>query len=245
MIIIDSSVVTAAVGERMDAGQPGPIEAVEVAVFWDYLCPWCYCMHLRLEQYQAAQPGRLRVAWWPFPLRPEPDDRRVDDHTREVWAGAQEQLADLGVVLAEWPYGAAMPHTSLPPLAAALAAMEQGGDGFARLHRRIFELYFHEHGDIAASGVLVAAAEQAGLDMSGFTAAMADGRALQRLRQSYDRAVVLGLQRVPVAFLRGSAGNVLRLDGAPTLAQLDAAAAAATAGELPLDAVRGQGQSYA
>jgi predicted DsbA family dithiol-disulfide isomerase len=220
---------------------------VEVAVFWDYLCPWCYCAYRRLEQHRADHPGDLRVTWWPFPLRPEPDGRVVDDHTREVWAGAQELLADLRVTLSPWPDGATLPHTSLPPLAAVSAALDQGPEAFARLHERIFQLYFHENADIASSQVLSAAAADAGLDLYGFTDALSGGRALQRLRLSYDRAVVLGAQRVPVAYLRGPAGHTVRLEGAPTAEQLTRAVAAARAGagEAPLDAVSGQGQSYA
>lgn len=218
---------------------------VEVAVFWDYLCPWCYCLHLRLQSLLAARPGALRLTWWPFPLRPEPDGRVVDDHVREVWGGAQELLADLGVVLSPWPDGAPLPSTSLPALAASAAAAEQGPEAFDRLHRRIFQLYFHENADIADPGVLAGAAQAAGLDLYGFTAAMAGGRALQRLRQSYDRAVVLGAQRVPVAWLRGPGGRVVRLDGAPSRAQLEQAVAVAQGLGSALDAVEGQGQSYA
>jgi predicted DsbA family dithiol-disulfide isomerase len=222
-------------------------EPVEVALFWDYLCPWCYCMYRRLERFTADHPGAVRVSWWPFPLRPEPDGRVVDDHVREVWAGAQAMLDELGVVLQPWPDGAAVPHTSLPPLVASLAAAEQGPMVFARMHERIFQLYFHEKADIASSDVLAAAAEQAGLDLYGFSEAIAGGRALQRLRQSYDRAVVLGAQRVPVAYFRGTSGRVVRLDGAPTADQLDAAVAAARGdgGSASLDALTGQGQSYA
>jgi predicted DsbA family dithiol-disulfide isomerase len=230
--------------EHRTASPPSPTEdaTVSIVVYWDYMCPWCYCALRRLEQVEADLGSSVRLRWQPFPLRPMPDARIVDDHVVEVFAAAEATLRDLDVRFAPRRYGDPLPRSSMAPLAAALAALRQGEEQFRRLHRRLFDVWLLEGADIANPQVVVSAAEDTGIDLAAFVRDMASGDAIRDLRRSYDQACALGVSTVPLAIFESQGRPRVVLRGAGTAEQYRDIALAVARGAAATD-VAGLGSS--
>src|SRR5437868_5631836 len=50
-------------------GRRNDVHRLENVAYSDYVCPWCYIGHLRIERLRHEFP--IDVRWWPFELHPE------------------------------------------------------------------------------------------------------------------------------------------------------------------------------
>lgn len=81
---------------------------VQIEVFSDVVCPWCYVGYARLQQALAARPGVVKsVTWLPFELNPTMPEEGRDraEYMRERFgdvnrfADGQRQLLTIGTTL--------------------------------------------------------------------------------------------------------------------------------------------------
>jgi predicted DsbA family dithiol-disulfide isomerase len=175
------------------------MEPVELMVFSDFLCPWCYVGALRLADVAAEEGDALRWDWRAYLLRPEPQPRPREaftDYTRK-WErpGSLEPRARFTT----WSGEHAPPSHSLP---AALAAKVAGrlGDDAARAYRAaLFPAYFTDNRTISDRTVLTQLAGEAGLDVDAFerTWHEQEDELLREVWQDYSTAVGSGITGVP------------------------------------------------
>jgi predicted DsbA family dithiol-disulfide isomerase len=136
---------------------------IEVKIFSDYQCPWCYVGALRLHKLEEEFAGQVKLVWKSYPLAVDDDKNRRFAHKSEVsWARAMEE--EKGLSFRPHKAGDPAPTSSLPAQVAAKAALQQGYDAFKRYHMKLFEAHFERWLDISDRQVLIDLASEARLD---------------------------------------------------------------------------------
>ena len=179
--------------------------ALNITVFSDYICPFCYIGFARVERLREH--FELEVSWSPFEIHPDnpPQGRPVSElgYPPEQWNRMMENLEAMaqeeGLALAPRTFTT----NSHQALLLAEAAKEQAESAFPRLHQRLFEAYFRDRQNIGDPDVLSVLAAESGVSPDVVTRAWSDPVYERGLRKHTVRAMQIGLQGVP-AFIIGS-----------------------------------------
>jgi len=181
---------------------------MQIEVWSDVVCPWCYLGKRRLETALARFPhaDRVEVVWRSFQLDPSIPAGRTEATLPALAAkygasvaqiraqmGHIEQLAaaeGLDFDLANGVSGNTLLAHQLIHLAA------EHGLG-AEMKERLLHAHFEERGSVFDVEALVPLAVQVGLAGDEVRAALADGRFLPAVRQDIDTARALGATGVP------------------------------------------------
>ncbi len=147
---------------------------IRIVAYSDYVCPWCYIGHQRIEQLRAEFP--VDVEWRPFELHPETPrtgasmvGRLGNEERVRAYAGRIIGIAEESGIPMHMPKAVAKSHRALE---AAEFAREHGG--FDALHPALFRAYFEERRDIGDIDVLCEIARERGVDDQGLRQAFAD-----------------------------------------------------------------------
>ena len=175
------------------------MRAVQIDVWSDYVCPFCYLAEPALAQLAADGDGEITVGWRAFELRPEPvptlDPK--GDYLREVWAQSVYPMAkQLGLKLTLPPM---QPRSRLAHEAAAHAAA--WGKRLEMPHA-IFQAFFEHGTDIGSVEELTKIAAELGLDPAEMEAALKSGRHTSQVIEDEKLAQSFGLSGVPAMVIR-------------------------------------------
>ena len=179
--------------------------ALNITVFSDYICPFCYIGYARVEKLREH--FELQVSWLPFEIHPDnpPQGRPVSElgYPPEQWnrmmANLEAMAKEEGLALAPRTFTT----NSHQALLLAEAVKEQADGAFSRLHQRLFEAYFRDRENIGDPEVLSVLATASGVTPDIVSKAWSDPVYERRLRGHTVRAMQIGLQGVP-AFIIGS-----------------------------------------
>lgn len=190
-------------GEMLERlfGEP---PALELTLYHDVLCSWCYLADARLDSLRDEYGPMVRWRFRPYPLRPEnqlPDKKQRAVLARHFRRVAREQEGR-GVKADLWT-GEDPPSSSLPPLVALEAALSQGTEMQRALLKAMRRKAFVEGINVARRDVLVEVAAQEGLDVSRFLERLDDPRLVQEVNASVDEAEALGIKGVPALVIGG------------------------------------------
>lgn len=183
---------------------------VEIDVFSDIVCPWCYIGAARLERAIAALPegSQVSIKYHPFLLQPDTPAAGIDIPTllrqrygaepREIFARVEAAAREsgLGLDLARQPrmYSTLRGHTLLRHAAAK-------GTQTA-LARALFQANF-EGEDISADEVLLPLAEAQGFSREEASRLLGDAAELERTRNEAREAARRGIRGVPFYVING------------------------------------------
>jgi len=176
---------------------PDP-SALEVVLFHDVLCSWCYIADERLAQLRAEYGGAVRWSLRAYPLRPEnqlPDKKERSQFARHFRKLAREEEGK-GVKPDLWT-GQDPPASSLPPLLALEAALSQGEALQHQLLRSLRRAAFVEGINVARRDVQLELAAQAGLDLPRLISRLDDPQTALTVEASVEEAEALGIKGVP------------------------------------------------
>jgi predicted DsbA family dithiol-disulfide isomerase len=177
-----------------------------LAVYSDYVCPFCYLGRESLRRYQATRESPLRIDWRPFDLRagqrepdgtldPAVDDGKDEEYFRQVRENV-ERLADRYDV--EMIVDVARDVDSLPAqVASAYVADEYDYGTWLAFDRAVFEALWREGADVGDAGLLLELVSEAGVDPDEVRAALDDDERHAELRDRFDRARRRGITGVP------------------------------------------------
>ncbi len=176
-----------------------PAEPVSLVLYEDPLSPWCLVAERRVrtavEELQAAfAPLRLE----PFPLRAEPralTPREKRAFIRAARTAAREPEA-AGTTPDLW-LARDPPHSTLPALAAVIAARLQGAAREAALRAAVREAALFRGLNVARTDVLLELAHVAGLDVNAFAAALSAPATELRVQATLQDALERGVREVP------------------------------------------------
>ena len=143
---------------------------------------------VRLQKIKAEYGNRVVVNWKPFPLvtRVIPN-RKFDSYTAQAWQRASDDEEDAHIKL--WDPSIDYPTSSMPALQAAKCAELQGREAFERFHWALFRAHFEQSKDISAQEVLVALAQETGLDVERFAIELDSGSQRSKILAEYEEAV--------------------------------------------------------
>ncbi|WP_255151303.1 DsbA family oxidoreductase [Halorarius halobius] len=187
-----------------------------IAVYSDYVCPFCYLGRESLAQYQETRDEELRIDWHPFDLRAgkrNPDgsiDHSVDDGKGEEYYEQAKQ----NVQRLQERYGVEMELDlsrevdSLPAQVVSLHIREQHPYGtWLAFDEGVFTALWQEGRDIGDPEVLVDVATDAGVEGATVRGALDDDDLRARLRERFEAAQETGITGVPTFLYDGHAAR--------------------------------------
>jgi predicted DsbA family dithiol-disulfide isomerase len=200
-----------------------PTTPLQIDMFTDVVCPWCFLGSERLERVLAELGRPARVVIHPFMLDPnappEGDDvparlrRKYGVPPERLWARleAEARKSDLELDLAKqrWSYPTARALTLVRHAAARGTQRE--------LMRALYRAYFQDARNIHDPGVLAAVAAPHGFGAEEVARLTADERELDATREEARGAAMAGIDGVPffvfgerIALAGAQPENVLR-----------------------------------
>jgi predicted DsbA family dithiol-disulfide isomerase len=177
---------------------------VELVLYHDVLCSWCYVADARLSYLRDEYGPILRWSLRPYPLRPEnqlPDKKQRSVLARHFRRVAREQEGK-GVKPDLWT-GQDPPASSVPPLVALEAALPQGPEAQRAFLVALRRAAFIEGINVARRDVQIELASRVGLDVGALVDRLDDPRLEQEVNDAADEAEALGIHGVPALVIGG------------------------------------------
>jgi predicted DsbA family dithiol-disulfide isomerase len=187
----------------MRALLPKPLQ---ITVYQDVLCAWCYLADLRLDILRKEFGDTVRWRVRPYPLRVVdtlPTERELRGLTEEV-ARAQAEPEPVARLLTPdlWRSGDP-PRSSLPGLAALEAARLQGPQARAYLARAMQRAALEQGVNVARTDVVFELASRVGLAMNDFSAAFNSEETRRLILDEHRLASSRGVRGVPTLVIGG------------------------------------------
>ena len=181
--------------------EPAPLE---LTLYHDVLCSWCYVADARLESLRDEYGNALKWSLRPYPLRPE--SQLPGKKERQILARHYRRIAKesegTGVKPDLW-VGEDPPASSLPPLVALEAALVQGPGVQRELLRSMRRAAFVQGINVARRDVQLELASRVGLDLQSFIEALDDESFEHAVTDSAEEAESLGIRGVPALVIGG------------------------------------------
>ena len=177
---------------------------VELVLYHDVLCSWCYLADARLDYLRDEYGPALRWSLRPYPLRPEnqiPNKKQRSMLARHFRRVAREREGK-GVKPDLWT-GQDPPASSVPPLVALEAALPQGPHLQSELLKAMRRAAFLEGINVARRDVQFELASRIGLDVARFVESLDDPRLEQQVNDAGEEAESLGIKGVPALVIGG------------------------------------------
>ena len=184
-----------------------PIEdpaAVELVLYHDVLCSWCYVADARLDFLRDEYGPAIRWRFRPYALRPEnqlPDKKQRAALARNFRRVAKENEGR-GVTAELWT-GRDPPSSSMPPLVALEAALPQGEQLQRELLQGMRKAAFVDGINVARRDVQLELAARAGLDLSRFIDRLDSPSTALSVTSASAEADALGIKGVPALVIGG------------------------------------------
>jgi len=189
-----------------------------IAVYSDYVCPFCYLGRQSLEEYQQTRENELTIDWRPFDLRSHKrgPDGEIDHSVEDGKDDAYFEQVRQNVARLRDEYGADemlslddLPEDvdSFDAQVASLYLQAEYPDRWLAFDEAVFEALWVEGRDIGNVDVLVDIAEEAGVDGDEIRQAVADEEHRDRLRERFTDAQQDGVTGVPTFAYDGHAAR--------------------------------------
>lgn len=193
-----------AVFQRLHPAHPDAPSEVELVLYHDVLCSWCYVADARLGYLRDEYGPTLRWSLRPYPLRPEnqlPDKKQRSVLARHFRRAAREHEG-LGVKPDLWT-GQDPPASSAPPLVALEAALPQGPELQRAFLAAMRRAAFLDGINVARRDVQLELASRVGLDVGALVDRLEDPCVEQEVNDAVDEAEALGVRGVPALVIGG------------------------------------------
>ena len=183
-----------------------------IDVYADIACPWCYVGRARLKQALDQRPGLdVTLQWRPFQLQPDMppegrDFRTVLEQKFGSWDRARQMFDRIRRMGGEEGLTFDFDAIDVAPNTAdahrlVLWAQEQGaGDTMATA---LFRAYFSEGRNVSDRDVLVACADEIGLDAEAARTLLSGNEYADEVRASQQQAQRQGITGVPCYVIGG------------------------------------------
>jgi predicted DsbA family dithiol-disulfide isomerase len=204
MIAMATRPAQGAVFQRLHSAHTDAPAEVELVLYHDVLCSWCYVADARLDYLRDEYGPALRWSLRPYPLRPEnqfPDKKQRSVLARHLRRLGREQEGK-GVKPDLWT-GQDPPASSVPPLVALEAALPQGPELQRELLRAMRRAAFLEAINVARRDVQLELAARVGLELGRFVEQLDDPRLEQDVNEAVEEAEALGIRGVPALVIGG------------------------------------------
>lgn len=177
---------------------------LEIIVYQDVLCAWCYVAQNRLETVRREFGNALRWSTRPYALRIKealPSQKELHDWLSEVERARREPEGQR--LSNELWRSSDPPHSSLPALAALEAAALQGHDARDALARSMQRAALELGLNVARPDIALELACSVGLDMNRFVPAWRSQQTRKLILKEHRSATRRGVKGVPTLVLGG------------------------------------------
>jgi len=143
------------------------VQPLNITIYLDYICPWCYVASTRLLMLKKEYGNRVTINWKSFPLNPyslQPKYPVARLNEGRLRAGREERSLHFKL----WAENRPLPDSSIPAHEAAKCAQIQGEEVFECYQMALMKAYSSHCRDIADRQVLIALAEEVRLDVRKF-----------------------------------------------------------------------------
>lgn len=184
---------------------------MNLEIYSDLICPWCFIGKRRLDAALASGAGRdVNVIWRAYQLYPWIPGTGMDrdEFLRLRFGSADRAPSRAGIEAEAARAGIDMRYDRIRRLpntftghrllhhARAAGVQHALADG-------LFRAYFEQGLDIGDEAVLVAVAEENGLDRAATARFLASGEGADEVRAEIDRAANIGISAVPCFLFAG------------------------------------------
>lgn len=179
---------------------------LQITVYQDVLCSWCYLADLRLETLKQEFGDLIRWRVRPYPLRvhdKRPTEKELRGLTEEVRRAQQEPEPAAKLLTTELWQGGDAPRTSIPALAALEAARLQSPAARSHLARAMQQAALEQGVNVTRTDVIFELASRVGLDMSPFSAAYHSDNTRKLILDEHQLAASRGVRGVPTLVIAG------------------------------------------
>lgn len=179
---------------------------LQITVYQDVLCSWCYLADLRLESLKQEFGDVVRWRVRPYPLRlhdKRPTEKEVRGLTEEVRRAQQEPEPAAKLLTTELWQGSDAPRSSIPALTALEAARLQGPTARAYLARAMQRAALEQGVNVTRTDVIFELASRVGLNMSPFSAAYHSPDTRKLILDEHQLAASRGVRGVPTLVIAG------------------------------------------
>ncbi len=189
------------------------MDPVRLAVYSDYLCPWCHAASHRLHLMKEELGDGLELSWRSYLLRPHPEPGRdLEKFMRYTQSWMRPAAEPDSPNFRVWETTEGPPSHSVPAHLVAKAAKRVGDDAFERMHARLLRAYFEENRDISAAPVLRELWDELGLPVEGL-AALTDPEQerelIQEILAEHNQALEVSITGVPAVRVDGHEAFVM------------------------------------
>ena len=190
-------------------------ETETIALYSDYVCPFCYLGRASLERYADERDEPLAVEWRPFDLRGYKrgsdgeidhavDDGKDDDYFAQVRENVERLKEEYD---AEMTLDYSLDVDSWDAQKAALAVRESDPESFPAFDDALYDALWRDGRDIGDPDVLADVAEAVGVDGDVVRSAVADDALDERLRERFEAARDAGVTGIPTFASDGHAAR--------------------------------------
>jgi predicted DsbA family dithiol-disulfide isomerase len=190
---------------------------VQLQVYSDVICPWCYVGKARLNQALGLVSGdwTVDIVWMPFELNPSMPEGGMDRQQYLInkfgssdILGMEERLNAAGSPDGlQFNFGGIkkVPNTfnAHRLLWFAKTRAEQGGGEQDKLSEILFRKYFTDGIDIGDLEVLVAAATEAGISADDARKFLTSSKGSDEVREEESQGLSLRIHAVPTFVISG------------------------------------------
>jgi predicted DsbA family dithiol-disulfide isomerase len=196
------------------AREPDSRHVVELDIWSDYVCPFCYLAEPVIEQVVREFSNLIKVRWRAYELRPDPVPTLDPngEYLHRVWRQAVYPLAAEREIKIRLP--PVQPRGRLAHEAVAFARFHNKD---RELHHEIFRAFFEFGEDIGKTDVLVKVAVKLGLSESALRKALADGEFRDEVMADEAVSEKLEITGVPATLIRPNRAPIeiaARIEGA-------------------------------
>ena len=180
---------------------------MKITVFSDYICPFCYIGIETLRKVQPEVPP-FTLEWKGFQIHPEypaagiPIEQRIAQYGQGRYAAIWRNILSLAEGIGLEMNPPSVLTNSLMALEATEYARDQGKE--KAFSSAIYQAYFQQGQNIGDIAVILALAEQVGLDHAELLDHLKAGTYSDRIQASHQEARAFGVSGVPT-FIVGSA----------------------------------------
>ncbi|MFC1588978.1 DsbA family protein [Pseudomonadota bacterium] len=172
---------------------------IQITVFSDYICPFCYVGHHRLMRLRDSYD--LKINWCFLEIHPEnsAEGEAVTDldYSSEFWDELMKNLKRVAeeenIPLAEHTFTT----NSKDALLLGEACKQLGSDAFYALHEKIFSAFFVDKKNIGDRNILREIAKSCGIDDDTIDSAWTEPKYQQRLLENFNHARKYQIKSVP------------------------------------------------
>lgn len=185
---------------------------MQIEIFSDVVCPWCYIGKRRLDAVLASEVGAgIEVTWRPYQLYPGiPEDGMPRDDFMAARFGRQADAGQIyrRIVVEAESEGLTLDfeRISVAPntfRAHRLLSWAEGSGHQHQLAEILFRFHFRDGRNVGDPADLAAAAAEAGLDAAGAADMLAGHDEADKVRAELSLAKAVGVTGVPFFVLAG------------------------------------------